>query len=37
MILSVDYPPATRGTVVVWGMLASFPFGGMTLARRSTI
>ncbi len=30
MILSLDYPPATRGTVVVWGMLASFPFGGMT-------
>ncbi len=30
MILSCDYPPATRGIVVVWGMLASFPFGGMT-------
>lgn len=23
-------PAATRGTVVVWGLLASFPFGGMT-------
>lgn len=30
MILSCDYPPATRGTVVVWGMLAAYPFGGMT-------
>lgn len=30
MILSFDYPPANRGIVVVWGMLASFPFGGMT-------
>jgi hypothetical protein len=30
MNLFVDYPPITRGTVVVWGMLASFPFGGMT-------
>lgn len=30
MNFSVDYPPTTRGTVVVWGMLASFPFGGMT-------
>jgi hypothetical protein len=24
-----EYPPATRGTVIVWGMLASSPFGGM--------
>lgn len=30
MILSFDYPPANRGIVVVWGMLASHPFGGMT-------
>jgi hypothetical protein len=30
MNLSVDYPPITRGTIIVWGMLASFPFGGMT-------
>jgi len=25
-----NYPPATRGKVVVWGYLASYPFGGMT-------
>jgi len=25
-----DYPPAKRGKVVVWGYLASYPFGGMT-------
>src|SRR4051794_29685686 len=25
-----DYPPAARGEVVVWGLLASYPFGGMT-------
>ena len=25
-----DYPPATRGKVIVWGYLASYPFGGMT-------
>jgi len=24
------YPPATRGKVVVWGYLGSYPFGGMT-------
>ena len=24
-----DYPPATRGKVVVWGLLASLAFGGM--------
>ena len=24
------YPPATRGTIVLWGLLASSPFGGMT-------
>src|SRR5215212_21024 len=24
------YPPASRGEVVVWGLLASNPFGGMT-------
>jgi hypothetical protein len=23
------YPPATRGTIIVWGMLACLPFGGM--------
>lgn len=26
----IPYPPATRGTVVLWGLLASSPFGGMT-------
>lgn len=30
MNLSLDYPPTTRGTVVVWGLLAAYPFGGMT-------
>lgn len=25
-----SYPPATAGTLVVWGLLASYPFGGMT-------
>src|SRR3954452_22745654 len=25
-----EYPPATRGEVVVWGFLAAYPFGGMT-------
>src|SRR6185437_12333621 len=25
-----NYPPANRGKVVLWGLLASFPFGGMT-------
>jgi hypothetical protein len=24
------YPPATRGTIVVWGILARMPFGGVT-------
>lgn len=24
------YPPATRGRIVLWGLLASAPFGGMT-------
>jgi hypothetical protein len=24
------YPPASRGEIVVWGMLASAPYGGMT-------
>jgi hypothetical protein len=28
--LSHDHPPATRGKIVVWGLLASYPFGGMT-------
>jgi hypothetical protein len=24
------YPPPTRGRLVVWGLLAAYPFGGMT-------
>lgn len=24
------YPPATRGSLIVWGLLAGYPFGGMT-------
>lgn len=28
--LRYRYPPATRGKVVVWGYLGSYPFGGMT-------
>lgn len=30
MLLRTPYPPATRGTVVLWGLLGSSPFGGMT-------
>jgi hypothetical protein len=30
VILTHAYPPAQRGTLVVWGLLASAPFGGMT-------
>ena len=26
----LNYPPKTRGRVVVWGYLGSYPFGGMT-------
>ncbi|HWE13456.1 MAG TPA: hypothetical protein VG365_08095 [Solirubrobacteraceae bacterium] len=26
----MGYPPANRGTVVLWGLLANSPFGGMT-------
>jgi hypothetical protein len=29
LMLVKPYPPATRGTIVVWGMLACLPFGGM--------
>jgi hypothetical protein len=25
-----SYPPATRGLVIVWGILARYPFGGVT-------
>lgn len=28
--LVTNYPPATRGKVVLWGLLGSYPFGGMT-------
>jgi hypothetical protein len=27
--LATEYPPATRGKIVVWGLMASLPFGGM--------
>ncbi|MFC1719348.1 hypothetical protein ACFL6S_37205, partial [Candidatus Poribacteria bacterium] len=30
MIFNTEYPPATRGRIVVWGLLATSPFGGMT-------
>ncbi len=30
MKLEINYPPVTRETVVVWGLLGSYPFGGMT-------
>jgi hypothetical protein len=30
MLLAQNYPPATRGKIVLWGMLAHSPFGGMT-------
>jgi len=33
MILCKKYPPLTRGTLVVWGLLAAFPFPGMTWHR----
>ena len=29
MILKQPYPPATRGTVIVWGLLATLPVGGL--------
>ena len=29
MILKQDYPPATRGTIVVWGLLGILPIGGL--------
>ncbi len=28
--LELRYPPATRGRLVLWGLLASAPYGGMT-------
>ncbi|GJL78747.1 MAG: hypothetical protein NPINA01_17360 [Nitrospinaceae bacterium] len=30
MIQKEEYPPATRGKIIVWGFIASYPFGGMT-------
>ena len=30
MARTPPYPPATRGQVVVWGLLGAYPFGGMT-------
>ncbi len=30
-LIDIDrYPPASRGLLVVWGLLSAFPFGGMT-------
>jgi hypothetical protein len=29
-LVSTAYPPATQGKVVLWGMLGSYPFGGIT-------
>ncbi len=29
MISKEKYPPVTRGKIIVWGFLASYPFGGM--------
>src|SRR3990172_7919791 len=29
MKLSTCYPPATKGKIIVWGFLASSPFGGI--------
>ena len=28
--MKTNYPPASRGKLIVWGYLASYPFGGMT-------
>jgi hypothetical protein len=33
MLASDGYPPANRGKIVVWSLLASFPFGGVTWHR----
>lgn len=30
MILTNNYPPTTIGKLVIWGLLAAYPFGGMT-------
>lgn len=31
--LRIKYPPVTRGTIVVWGLMAAYPFPGMTWHR----
>ncbi|MGH7900353.1 MAG: glycosyltransferase [Thermodesulfobacteriota bacterium] len=31
--INIDYPPATRGLIVLWGLIASFPFPGMAWHR----
>lgn len=31
--LTTNYPPVTRGTIVVWGLMAAYPFPGMTWHR----
>lgn len=33
MFGSHNYPPANRGKIVLWSLLATFPFGGMTWHR----
>lgn len=33
VISNRKYPPANRGKIVVWSLLATFPFGGMTWHR----
>jgi hypothetical protein len=30
VLLTHNYPPATKGKIIVWGFIASYPFGGMT-------
>ncbi len=30
MIKYIKYPPAKRAKIILWGLLASYPFGGMT-------
>jgi hypothetical protein len=33
MLGSDSYPPATRGKIIVWSLLGTFPFGGVTWHR----
>jgi hypothetical protein len=30
MVSPTSYPPGQKGAIVIWGLLASFPFGGMS-------